>query len=140
MLRELIQQIELEKLAEQDPDAFYNEVMKLAFFDELSEIEKEAGLKEIGKSLIGGARRLVTGQPKPRAPLKMSYQGAAKSAPAPKVSVDPVSGAKTTSTWDPGTSQWVHTKTAPSVAERAAAIPQSWAHNPNMARGVRAST
>ena len=44
MIRELIDQIELQKLAEQDPDALYDEMMKRAFFDELALIEKEAAV------------------------------------------------------------------------------------------------
>ena len=59
MIRELIEQIESEKVAEAafgyDP---YDNRMKSAFFEELELIEKEAGwLRETGKRIFGAVTR-----------------------------------------------------------------------------------
>jgi hypothetical protein len=53
MIRELIQQIELQKLAEQDPEAFLDEITKLAFFDELEQIKEAGAGRELLKRTVG---------------------------------------------------------------------------------------
>jgi len=139
MLRELIEQIELEKMAERqisyDP---YFEMMKVAFFDELGLIEKDAGFV---KNILKGGKRLLTGQPAPtRAPLKMTHKPGAP-APTSRVAADPTTGRETVRAWNQDLGQWVTSTRGPSaqnIAERAAHFERVMPHNPTMVRGAPA--